>query len=157
MSDNIGSRCIVVRDGKVLMVKMKVHGKEHWCLPGGGIEKGESPEEAALRELEEECCVTGKLIKKTSQYITDSNGGVCHTFYIDIGNQTPALGMDPEIKEGDEQKLIGIGWFALDEICERDRAFLWASGLMSIEGFGEELMSWSNDISYPNKKQQENN
>lgn len=33
----------------------------HWTLPGGGLEHGEEPRTAALRELEEETGLTGEL------------------------------------------------------------------------------------------------
>lgn len=51
---------IVLRDGKVLLVRDK--GKHHFSLPGGGVRKGESPVDAAARELREE--VGLKTIKK---------------------------------------------------------------------------------------------
>jgi 8-oxo-dGTP pyrophosphatase MutT (NUDIX family) len=46
--------------GEVLFLKRSKSGdhKNEWCIPGGGIESGESPERAAIRELEEECGVT---------------------------------------------------------------------------------------------------
>lgn len=43
---------IVTADGKVLLLKRSDSGQ--WAFPGGGIEEGETPEEAALRECEEE-------------------------------------------------------------------------------------------------------
>jgi len=41
----------VTSTGEVVMYR----GKKGWELPGGSIEEGETPEEAALRELFEEC------------------------------------------------------------------------------------------------------
>jgi 8-oxo-dGTP pyrophosphatase MutT (NUDIX family) len=56
---------IVVRtDGKepqVLLVTAKRNPK-NWIFPKGHIEKGETPEQAALRETKEEAGVIGKLI-----------------------------------------------------------------------------------------------
>ena len=56
---------IVVRlDGKepqVLLVTAKRNPK-NWIFPKGHIEKGETPEAAALRETKEEAGVVGKLI-----------------------------------------------------------------------------------------------
>jgi 8-oxo-dGTP pyrophosphatase MutT (NUDIX family) len=56
---------IVVRtDGKepqVLLVTAKRNPK-NWIFPKGHIEKGESPEAAALRETKEEAGVVGKLV-----------------------------------------------------------------------------------------------
>jgi len=51
------AQCIVVRGKQILMVKHRHEGMEWWCLPGGGVEAGESASTAALRELKEECSV----------------------------------------------------------------------------------------------------
>ena len=59
------SGAIVVRlDGKeprVLLVTAK-RNPRNWIFPKGHIEKGETPEVAALREVKEEAGVVGKLI-----------------------------------------------------------------------------------------------
>ena len=49
------SIALVVRDDKILSVQTYRSGRYINELPGGGIENGESPEEAAIRELKEEC------------------------------------------------------------------------------------------------------
>jgi len=50
------------RDGKMLLVKQYRHplGKLIYDLPAGGIMKGEDPEQAVLRELEEETGYTAE-------------------------------------------------------------------------------------------------
>ena len=42
---------VVVRDGRVLVVKRHYAGRDYAVLPGGGLEPGESFEAAAEREL----------------------------------------------------------------------------------------------------------
>lgn len=57
------SCCVVVdQDKRVLLVQRSVEPKiGMWCLPGGFMEIGETPEETALRELNEETGVNGKI------------------------------------------------------------------------------------------------
>lgn len=145
------AQCLVIKDNKILLVKHRHKGDEWYCLPGGGIERGETPEQAAIRELQEECNVLGTIIKKTSEYVDPyDNNNFFYTFQIDIGHQSPSLGYDPEII--DNPILVEVLWMFLNEISEIDRAYLWAAGLFSIIQFADELSSWSRDISYPNKR-----
>ena len=145
------AQCLVVREGKILMVKHRHGGEEWYCAPGGGIEAGETPEQAALRELQEECNVTGTIIRKTSEYADPySADKFFYTYHIDIGDQTPSLGYDPELP--DDPILAGVRWMALDEISEVDRAYLWSAGLLSIPEFARELDTWAREISYPGRR-----
>lgn len=47
-----GVRVLLIKDNKVLLVKHTY--QKHWYLPGGGIKKGETFEEAIRREFKEE-------------------------------------------------------------------------------------------------------
>jgi len=141
------AQCIVHRSGKILMVKHRHGGEKWWCLPGGAIEKGETPEEAAVRELKEECCVDGKAIRETG-YTAYSVDDKSYTLEVDIGKQKPVLGVDPDSPSG-KQVLIDVQWLALSEIPERDRVYLWAAGLLGIGEFLTEVSGWGDMISYP--------
>src|SRR5687767_14499646 len=52
---------VVERDGKLLVIRRHLDGRDYAVLPGGGIEPGESPAEAVVRELAEECTLDGKV------------------------------------------------------------------------------------------------
>lgn len=50
-----GASGLIVRDGRVLLIRRgKEPYKDHWSLPGGGIEPGETIREAVRREVLEE-------------------------------------------------------------------------------------------------------
>jgi 8-oxo-dGTP diphosphatase len=52
---------VVLDGGRVLLVKRYRRGRDYAVLPGGGIEAGETPEVAALRELGEETTLTASI------------------------------------------------------------------------------------------------
>jgi 8-oxo-dGTP diphosphatase len=143
----IRAQCLVQRGRRLLMVRHRLGGEEWWCLPGGGVEAGETPTEASLRELKEECCVDGKILSELSSY-TDAVGTESVTFLIDIGDQEPRLGADPEFTQH-QQILADMRWMALEDLPERDRAYLFAAGLLCLPNFLMEVSRWGDAISYP--------
>ena len=130
------AQCLIHRQKKILMVKHRHENKEWWCLPGGRIEADETPEQAALRELWEECRVRGTVIRPTS-VITFALNDQYYTYLIEIGAQAVSLGSDPEVKKN--QILVDIAWISLNELTERDRVFLWTAGLLTIPEFSEDI------------------
>jgi hypothetical protein len=42
-----------------------------------------------------------------------------------------------------------VRWMMLDVIPERDRAYLWAAGLLCVPDFLAVVSSWGDAISYP--------
>ena len=55
--DVLGVRCLVEHEGRLLLIR-NPYGPMKWDLPGGGVRRGESPEEAARREAREEVGLT---------------------------------------------------------------------------------------------------
>jgi len=57
------SRAVVLDPhDRILLVRFEFPARTVWTTPGGGIEPGESPEHAIVRELEEETGLTGVVV-----------------------------------------------------------------------------------------------
>ena len=144
---NTRVQAIMVRAQRILMAKHRLENVEYWCLPGGAMEKNETLEEGVLREVKEECNVDGRVLRLTSNLI-EASGVESFTYLVDIGDQEPSLGLDPEV-DPRAQILVDLQWLALDEVPERDRAFLWQAGLMTVPGFLEQVEGWGDAVSCP--------
>lgn len=60
----LGAYAVTLDDtGRILLCRLSADEVEAgaWTLPGGGVEFGEHPDEAVLRELEEEAGLTGRI------------------------------------------------------------------------------------------------
>jgi len=108
-----GVKCLVVNKDKILLTKLAyAHGL--WTLPGGGVGRAESFEEAAWRELYEETGVKPSLLQFFAEYqaIVQHKRDTVQCFYGETASR--GLRIDPlEIAEA--------GWFSREEFPE-DRA-----------------------------------
>lgn len=92
------SLVVVDRRDHLLLVKRNVEPKTgFWCLPGGFLELGESPEASALRELKEETGLSGRIERLLG--IVTSQSDRYHTILM-IGYLAAADSLD--LKAGDD-------------------------------------------------------
>jgi ADP-ribose pyrophosphatase YjhB (NUDIX family) len=91
---------IVVKDRQILLVKRKYDPKAgEWCLPMGFAESGESIESAALRELEEEAGITGRItgLVDIESGVSETYGDLLFvTFEVEWTGSEPEAGDDAE-------------------------------------------------------------
>ncbi len=61
------SVCVAIFDKEDILLTMR-RDVPVWVLPGGGVERGETPEEAAIREVKEETGLNVTIIRKIATY-----------------------------------------------------------------------------------------
>src|SRR5680860_1421288 len=54
-------RAVIIKDGKILLIKRTKPGLVYWVIPGGGVEAGETNEDALIRECKEELGISIKI------------------------------------------------------------------------------------------------
>ena len=58
------SGIILVQENKLALIERYRAEKHYYAFPGGGVDKGETPEQAAVREAEEELGIVVKIKQK---------------------------------------------------------------------------------------------
>jgi ADP-ribose pyrophosphatase YjhB (NUDIX family) len=94
------ARVIIIKDNNLLVMHRNKFGVEYDTLPGGNIEIGETPEQAAKRETDEETSV--ELANPTLVFIehADPLYGDQYIFLCDY------VSGEPSLKPGGEEDLI---------------------------------------------------
>jgi 8-oxo-dGTP pyrophosphatase MutT (NUDIX family) len=91
--------------------------KVHWTLPKGQIDKGESLEGAAIREVEEETGVGAKVVKKigTIKYFYNhpKNGNILKfvTFYL--------MEFVKDLPDGHDEETSEVAWLPFEEAYKK--------------------------------------
>jgi 8-oxo-dGTP diphosphatase len=102
---------IIVRDGKVLLVRRRVtEGTLSWQFPAGAIEEGETPAQAAVRETREETGLTVTESKVLGERVHPNTGRTM--IYVACN----VLTGNPTIVDDDE--LIELTWASRDELAD---------------------------------------
>jgi 8-oxo-dGTP pyrophosphatase MutT (NUDIX family) len=106
---------ILNKDKEVLLIHRFFQGREYYVIPGGGVEDGETVEEAALREIKEETCLEAKLGEKFAEFHNEFDARVNHFFLVTEFTGVPALG-GPEAKRNSEEDKYILEWHSVEEI-----------------------------------------
>jgi ADP-ribose pyrophosphatase YjhB (NUDIX family) len=99
---------VVMLGGRVLLVKRGIEpAAGQWVIPGGFVERGETVEEAAIRETREETGLSIRLSSLLNVYSYDGVGVALVVFVAE-----PTTGREPEALD----ETLDVSYFAFDEI-----------------------------------------
>jgi 8-oxo-dGTP diphosphatase len=124
-----GAYGLLERDGLIALVEVN-YEKRHIYMPGGGIDAGESPEVALVREFGEETGLkveAGELILTFTQAFVDVHGKTvenqAHIYFVKFVSEAPELFCEPD------HKLV---WYTPLEAMQK----------LTHEGFAYAVLNW---------------
>lgn len=112
---------VIIDDGRILLAHWNEAGHSGWTLPGGGLEPGEDPADAARREILEETGHTAELrglIGIDSRVVAPEDrirGGDTPLHSLRIVYRAGVTG--GELRNELEGSTDEAAWFGLDEIA----------------------------------------
>jgi 8-oxo-dGTP pyrophosphatase MutT (NUDIX family) len=108
----------LVEDGGFVLTVGRPSPPYEQAFPGGGVERGESPRRAALRELEEETGVVGSAAQLVFVGTSPTDGRLVYVYRVTRWHGTPYA------REG-----LPVDWMTPGELVSqgtRYRGFSWA-------------------------------
>jgi 8-oxo-dGTP diphosphatase len=116
-------RAVIIDQNRILLIKRIKKVSTYWVLPGGGLEQGETNEEAIIRECKEELGVDVFVEKYfdivKTQYLEKDQENLFYFCKI-IGGKV-GTGNGPEFQEGDYYEGEHIPeWLSMEEFKEKD-------------------------------------
>lgn len=104
---------IIIRDGKILLLHRHKYGRRYYLVPGGGVEEGETVEEAAVREAREETGLDVTLVRKLWQ--VENRQQIEHYFLCGGFNGSLHLG-GPEAQRQSQDNVYRLEWVPLSSL-----------------------------------------
>ena len=116
---------VLIEDNKVALIERHRAGLDYFVFPGGGVDEGETPEQAAIREAMEELGVEVAIRQKVAVIHFDQSTQVY--FLVDrvrgeFGTGTGEEFTDSDPNDPQEGIYIPI-WMPIDELPRHAKVF----------------------------------
>lgn len=104
--------------GEIEIALVAVKGGTVWCLPKGIVERGEKPEQTAVREVREETGLTGRALEKIGDisywyYVKDDNAKCRKTVHFYL------MEFESGSTTDHNWEVDAAEWFSLDRALEK--------------------------------------
>jgi len=116
------ARALVIKDSRVLLLKVKENEKTYFVIPGGKKEGGERLEEALVREVLEETNIDIKVERKIEEISSsyDNIHKVHHLYLCKYISGKPKLNASPELEKmrRDSHFKCVPGFYEIPEVID---------------------------------------
>lgn len=126
MRTNKRAAAFIIKDKKILLFHRIKDGREYFVFPGGGVEEGETTEEALIRELKEELCIDAKIDQFLFEIFVPKNahddGRTSYFYLVTSFSGTPELG-GPEKEKMNINNQYYPYWTEIENIENMDNLY----------------------------------
>jgi ADP-ribose pyrophosphatase YjhB (NUDIX family) len=131
----LAAYAVCIDEDRVLLVRLSdlTSAPTLWTLPGGGLDHGEDPADGALRELEEETGLAGRVVRLLG--IDSWHGPWRPEPGVEVDYHAVRIVYEVEVAGADTLRHEAHGstdraeWFTLDRVADLDRVDLVDVGL----------------------------
>lgn len=116
---------VLIEDSKVALIERHRAGLDYFVFPGGGMDLGETPEQAAVREAQEELGVEVAIIRELAIIHFDQSTQVYYLVERVSGEFGTGTGEEfTDADPGDPHEGIYVPvWMPIDELPQQPKVF----------------------------------
>lgn len=111
---------ILIHEGKLALIERHRQGRHYFAFPGGGVDEGETDEQAAIRESEEELGIRVKIVQKAATILREGRRNQVY-FLVDWVDGEFGTGTGEEYGEVNPfQGTYHPMWMPMEEVLEKN-------------------------------------
>lgn len=137
---------VLIKDNKVALIERHRAGLDYFVFPGGGVNYGESPEEAAIREAMEELGIEVAIRQKVAEIHIGRKSRQVY-FLVDQMSGEFGTGSGEEYTDSDpndpEEGIYVPIWMPIDELSLEHKIYPAALARLVV---GSIQQGWAQDV-----------
>ena len=111
---------ILIQEGKLALMERHRQGRHYFAFPGGGVDEGETDEQAAIREAMEELGIEVGIVQKAATILREGRRDQVYFLVKWLGGEY-GTGTGEEFDEVDaENGTYNPVWIPLGELLEKN-------------------------------------
>jgi len=137
---------VLIKDNKVALIERHRAGLDYFVFPGGGVDEGESPEQAAVREAMEELGIEVAIKQKVAEIHLGQKSRQVYFLVEQIGGNF-GTGDGEEYTDSDpndpEEGIYVPIWMPIDELLLHEKIYPAALASLVVASLQQ---GWAQDV-----------